>query len=293
MGEYLYYKLLGRNQIRLPNGKGVIQKTGLGWVISGQVELKPTKREKTVCHITNHALSEQLTKFWDLEECEPRRHLSAEDKQCEQYFATTTTRDEQGRYIVRLPFNNKTEMLGETYNRALKRFHALERRLQIDSNLKQQYKEFIDEYRKLGHMSAAKQTTNCDGFYLPHHAVIKTTSNTTKLRVVFDGSAKSTSGLSLNDTLLVGPTIQDDLFQQVVRFRIHQYVLTADIEKMFRQIKIHPEDAKFQKILWRDNPNEPIKTFTLDTVTYGTASAPFLAVRTLKQLARDEGHRTR
>ncbi|XP_076658716.1 uncharacterized protein LOC143362429 [Halictus rubicundus] len=290
LGEYLYYKLLGRNQIRLPNGKGVIQKTGLGWVISGQVELKPTKREKTVCHITNHALSEQLTKFWDLEECEPRRHLSAEDKQCEQYFATTTTRDEQGRYIVRLPFNNKTEMLGETYNRALKRFQALERRLQIDSNLKQQYKEFIDEYRKLGHMSAAKQTTNCDGFYLPHHAVIKTTSNTTKLRVVFDGSAKPTSGLSLNDTLLVGPTIQDDLFQLVVRFRVHQYVLTADIEKMFRQIKIHPEDTKFQKILWRDNPNEPIKTFTLDTVTYGTASAPFLAVRALKQLARDEGH---
>ena len=66
-----------------------------------------------------------------------------------------------------------------------------------------------------------------DGFYLAHHAVFKETSSTTKLRVVFDGSVKSTSGNSLNDILMTGPTIQDDLFTLLIRFRTHNYVITA------------------------------------------------------------------
>ena len=56
-------------------------------------------------------------------------------------------------------------------------------------------------------------------FYLPHHAVIKLSSSTTQTRVVFDASAKSSSGISLNDTLMVGPTIQDDLFSIMIRSR--------------------------------------------------------------------------
>ncbi|XP_076397868.1 uncharacterized protein LOC143266117 [Megachile rotundata] len=125
------------------------------------------------------------------------------------------------------------------------------------------------------------------GYYLPHHAVIKSTSLTTKVRVVFDGSAKTSTGISLNDTLMVGPTIQEDIFSLITRFRSHTYVLTADVEKMYRQIKVHPEDAIFQKILWRKNPKDAIKTYRLDTVTYGTACAPFLAIRALQQLASD------
>ncbi|GFV78761.1 integrase catalytic domain-containing protein [Trichonephila clavipes] len=53
-------------------------------------------------------------------------------------------------------------------------------------------------------------------------------------------------------------------------------------------IWINPDQRKLQRILWRENMDEPIKTFELSTVTYGTTSAPFLATRTLKQLALDE-----
>ncbi|XP_017797085.1 PREDICTED: uncharacterized protein LOC108578295, partial [Habropoda laboriosa] len=126
------------------------------------------------------------------------------------------------------------------------------------------------------------------GHYLPHHAVRKESSATTKIQVVFDASAKGTTGISLNDALLTGPTIQDTLFSILLRFRSHTYVITADIEKMYRQIKVHHDDRKFQKILWRESMDKPIKTFELNTVTYGTASAPFLAVRCLRQLAEDE-----
>ena len=76
------------------------------------------------------------------------------------------------------------------------------------------------------------------GFYLPHHGVVKTTSLTTKTRVVFDGSCKSSTNISLNDALMVGPTIQDDLFSTFTRFRTFTYALTADIEQMYRQFKL-------------------------------------------------------
>lgn len=125
------------------------------------------------------------------------------------------------------------------------------------------------------------------GYYLPHHAVIKDRSLTTKARVVFDGLAKSSTGLSLNDMLMAGPTIQDDIFSLLLRFRGHQYVLPGDIKKIYRQFKVREEDRKYQRIPWRDNSGT-IATYELNTVTFGLSPAPFLATRCLHQLAEEE-----
>ena len=85
--------------------------------------------------------------------------------------------------------------------------------------------------------------------FLPHHAVFKESSTTTKTRVVFDASTRGTTGVSLNDILMVGPTIQQDLLPIILRFRMHRYVMTDDISKMYRQIRVHPEDYDLQHIL--------------------------------------------
>ncbi|XP_062542481.1 uncharacterized protein LOC134210452 [Armigeres subalbatus] len=126
-----------------------------------------------------------------------------------------------------------------------------------------------------------------DCYFLPHHAVYKESSSSTKIRVVFDASAKTTSGLSLNDALGVGPTVQNDLITILLRFCCYPVVLTADIPKMYRQVQVHKDDRKYQRILWLNTNNE-MATFRLTTVTYGCASAPYLATRTLLQLAKDE-----
>ncbi|XP_011859009.1 PREDICTED: uncharacterized protein LOC105556522 [Vollenhovia emeryi] len=125
-----------------------------------------------------------------------------------------------------------------------------------------------------------------EGFYMPHHAVIKSSSSTTRVRVVFDASAKTSNGTSLNDRLMVGPTIQDTLFVHLIRFRTYKYVLTADIEKMYRQILLHEDDQMYQRILWRQN--DQIKTLQLNTLTFGVSSSPYLAIRTIQKLADDE-----
>lgn len=122
-------------------------------------------------------------------------------------------------------------------------------------------------------------------FYLPHHCVFKETSTTTKIRIVFDGSCKSDTGVSLNDILLVGPVVQSDLIALLARFRTFKYVFTADVVKMYRQILVNNDQTSLQCILWRENTKEPVSTYELRTITYGTASASYLATRCLKYLA--------
>ncbi|XP_053690905.1 uncharacterized protein LOC128739442 [Sabethes cyaneus] len=65
--------------------------------------------------------------------------------------------------------------------------------------------------------------------------------------------------------------------------------MTADIEKMYRQIMVHQDDRQFQQTLWRNDASEPLKAFQLNIITYGTSCAPFLATRVLNQLADDDG----
>ncbi|XP_052755148.1 uncharacterized protein LOC128201625 [Galleria mellonella] len=122
-------------------------------------------------------------------------------------------------------------------------------------------------------------------YFLPHHGVYREHSSTTKLRVVFDASAATSSGVSLNDIQQVGPPLQRDLVDILLRFRQHRYTACADVEKMYRQCLLNELQRDLQLIVWRDNPSEPLGIYRLNTVTYGTASAPFLSVRCLKQLA--------
>ncbi|XP_049294153.1 uncharacterized protein LOC125769462 [Anopheles funestus] len=127
---------------------------------------------------------------------------------------------------------------------------------------------------------------------MPHHAVLRPSSSSTKLRVVFDGSAKAApSDVALNQALMVGATVQNDIFVILIRFRKHVIVFTADISKMYRQIKVVPAHSCFQRIFWRTDPALPLRVLELTTVTYGTACAPFLATRCLLQLSYDEAMR--
>lgn len=285
IGAGLFWHLLCVGQHKAGNHL-LWQKTQLGWVLGGQISW-PSEGYSRIqkCHLsTNRELSEQLERFWKVEEI-VADHIDDTDE-CDAYFRATTRQDESDRYIVKIPFNEQVHRLGSSRQQAENRFKSLERKLVKQSQLREQYIEFIAEYERLGHMSRIPTETVDEktSFYLPHHAVTKAESTTTKLRVVFDGSAKSSTGISLNDTQKVGPTVQSELVEILLRFRTHRYVLSADIAKMYRQILVDSEQRRFQRILWRSNPDHPIETFELNTVTYGTASAPYLATRVLQEV---------
>ncbi|XP_063931843.1 uncharacterized protein LOC135143832 [Zophobas morio] len=126
-------------------------------------------------------------------------------------------------------------------------------------------------------------------YYIPHHCVLKPASLSTKLRVVFKATARSSNQTSLNEHLLIGPKLQREICIILLNFRLHTYVLTANIKMMYRQILINPVQCNFQRIIWRFTPEQPIQDYRLKTLTYGTSSAPYLAIRTLLQLSEQDG----
>ncbi|XP_017797043.1 PREDICTED: uncharacterized protein LOC108578262, partial [Habropoda laboriosa] len=297
IGAGLFWKLLCIGQQRVDSSDLVWQKTRLGWVLGGSVIslISPHPTNRSTCHsVMTTDLNRTISQFWEIEEVQPSsiETSGSSTDPSETHFDLTTTRDETGRYIVKIPFNSKLGELGQSRTQAKNRLLGMERRFSKNLELNRLYTEFMTEYNTLGHMTQlTDQKVICTepNFYLPHHAVFKQ-SSTTKIRVVFDGSAKGSSGVSLNDAQLVGPTVQSDLFSILIRFRKHRFVLSADIEKMYRQILVHPEHRNFQRILWRPSGNAPIKVYQLNTVTYGTASASFLATRVLKQIGLDHAH---
>lgn len=134
----------------------------------------------------------------------------------------------------------------------MRRLFALERRFTRNSKLQEEYIKFMDDYLAQNHMSpAAKETQASEVYILPHQAVIRSESLTTKLRVVFDASAETSLSTSLNDKLIAGPNLQNDLIDILLRFRTYDYVITADIAMMYRQILVDQQDRALQRILWR------------------------------------------
>ena len=210
--------------------------TVFGWIASGKhPESQPTHSKITSSLCVNNTFD--FRKFWELEEILPVKTQTAEKIACEQHFQETT-RVENNRFVVQMPFRADVKPFGDTYLQAKRRFLSLEKRLQSDPQLKEGYCNFIHEFAELEHIEPVPiddiHKPNEEINFLPHHCVQKAKSTTTKLRVVFDGSAKPDNGTSLNSSLMVGPTIQQDLFSLLVRFLLHRVALTADIAKMYR-----------------------------------------------------------
>ena len=119
----------------------------------------------------------------------------------------------------------------------------------------QEFSTVIEEYHDLGHADvvpvADLQKPSREVFYLSMHAVRKEQSTTTKIRAVFDASAKSSTGISLNDTLLVGPTVHSSLLDVLLKFRIHRVALTTDVSKMYRAVNLAMSDRDLHRFVWR------------------------------------------
>ncbi|XP_031635226.1 uncharacterized protein LOC116348388, partial [Contarinia nasturtii] len=266
----------------------IAQNTEFGWIVSGATS-KVSPSPQILSMITNVELDDKLSKFFNNEEFVEVDALSLteEESMCEDHYTRTHFRDENGRFVVSLPFKNGLEKpdLGDSRRIAIASLLSLERRFISKPDLKIRYSEFLNEYISAGHMREVKNY-HPDSYYLPHHCVLKE-STTTKLRVVFNASQTTSNGKSLNEQLALGPMDQNDMVSILMRWRKHRVAFTADLEKMYRQILVNDSQTHLQRILWRESPRASIKEFELRTVTYGTANAPFLAIRTLKQLSID------
>jgi hypothetical protein len=149
----------------------------------------------------------------------------------EQFASNITFQD--GRYEVSLPWRNPLAAISLNYQLSLKRLRSLLRRLRQNRNLLVEYNRIMHDQLKEDIIEIVEDAQSAETeriHYLPHHAVIRYDKDTTKLRIVYDASAKS-EGLSLNDCLYVGPKFNQKIIEILLRFRVHPIVLTSDIEK--------------------------------------------------------------
>lgn len=264
----------------------VAQATTFGYTISGTIKGEPNQSSiATFNHVaikneSSKCLDDLLRKFWEEEELPEERIFSEAEMRAEEFFEKTTMRAENGRFIVRLPLINDNPELGDSRRAAVERFYQLERRLDRNKELREQYCAAMMEAIDLNQMRiATAEERAANGYYIPHHPITK------RFRIVKDGSCVTTNGKSVNDIQLAGPNLQEKLPHIIMRFRFHKHVLSADIRKMFLQILLNQEDLKYHKIFWRFNKNEPLREYVLLTVTFGMKASPYLANKCMFKLA--------
>ena len=228
--------------IREQDDEPIASLSSLGWLISGN--FPPLDLNAQIYSLALHCatiapLDDLLQRFWKIEEVPRKVFYTADEQECENHFLATHSRNADGRYIVRLPFkvdDDPSRSLGDSYTAAFRSLLRMETRFLKDEKLKVAYLEFMQEYEIMNHMiisaQAPAQKRLKDAFFLPHHGVWKESSTTTKLRIVFNGSARTSSGRSLNDLLHSGPNHLSNIIDLICRWRIYQFAFSAEIEKM-------------------------------------------------------------
>ena len=247
-------------------------------VITDAVDGAPTDQQ-------DNLLSQALKCFWDNETIgiydgtteEPARLFLPEIN-----FDGT-------RYEVSLPWKNEHPDIPDHLHLCNERLKYLHQRLSKKPSILREYNNTITEQSSRGIIevvpnldmpaeSKGKPNHQSPFHYLPHHAVIRQDKQTTKVRIVYDGSAKSTSTpFSLNDCLMTGPNLIPKLFNILVKFRWNIVAVTADIEKAFLMIGIRPSDRDMLRFLWFNNPEQPdseVTHFRFTRLVFGLRPSP-------------------
>ena len=230
--------------------------------------------------VRNETLDGTLKTFWELESLGIKPRTLYEEFQ-EQISFTNE------RYEVNLPCKRLHPLLPDNYQLSRKRLENRLERLRHEPEDLREYDSVIKEQLHRGIVEIVENLSEGEVgkvHYIPHHAVIRRDKLTTKLRVVYDASAKS-DGVALNDCLYAGPPLAENIFDVLLRFRVNQVALTGDIEKAFLMVGIAEEDRdvlRFLRVDDIDNPSPEILVLRFTRVVFGVSSSTFLLNATIK-----------
>ena len=146
-----------------------------------------------------------------------------------------------------------------------------------------EYDKIIEDQLKAGIVervpgNETKLPDNVGTHYSKHHPVVRQDKDTTKVRIVYNGSDKlGSQELILNDCLETGPNYIPHLFDMLVRFRSNPIAITADIEKVFLMVSIKNEHKDMLRFLWFDDPySDDLSTIVLrfNRLMFGLRPSP-------------------
>ncbi|GFT44322.1 integrase catalytic domain-containing protein [Trichonephila clavipes] len=193
----------------------------------------------------------------------------------------TGEREDEGRYIVSIPWIEGNEKLEDHYSLAKGRLEKTVKTLKFTGRLFDYEQVFVD-WEKEGIIEKIAQDEPKNGgkfHYLSHRPVFKE-SFTTEIRPVFDGSAHHGKSCSLNECVEKGPNLIEMI--PAIRFRLGKIGVISDIRKAFLQISLHENDMNFLRFLWWEGGySEKAVFYRHRRVVFGISRSPFLLAAVL------------
>ena len=297
IGADYYWSLVEGTVVRGAPWEPVALATKLGYVLSGPTMIVSNRDNGNTVNLTathvlkveasvvgQDELASELGKFWDYES------LGIRDKGSSLYDKFVSEVEfTEGRYQVQLPFKEDHELLPDNFALCRSRLVSLLKRLKLKPEMLKHYDDVIQDQQQQGIVEPVDQGVN-NGVgkvhYIPHHEVIRADKDTTKLRIVYDASARSGKNTSsLNDCLYAGPPLSPLIYDILLRFRAHKTALIGDIEKAFLNVSVHPKDRDYLRFLWVDDitsshPN--LQVYRFARVAFGVSASPFLLNATIR-----------
>jgi hypothetical protein len=271
--------IMPRQMIKGNRGEPYAMRTLLGWTLNGPIKRTCEKGRMTSHFIGCKELGEKVDRFWKLEASglyEEEKEMSIQDKTVVKRWSDTAV-VENGHYQLPIPFSQETPCLPKNKHMAETRLTSLRRKLEKNSSLKDKYCEGMEDLLRKGYAvkvpEAEIQRDDGKVWYLPHHPVVN--PNKEKIRIVFDCAAQY-RGISLNDEALQGPDLTNKLVGVLVRYRLREVAFMADIQGMFHQVKVAPQDQDVLRFLWwpEGNMNQVPEVYRMTVHLFGGKWSP-------------------
>ncbi|KAG1661284.1 Cyclin-dependent kinase 8 [Nymphon striatum] len=280
IGQDLFWSLMNGNNFRVNDCNVVAQESVFGWVLSGSSN-GGTCSGITLLNISD--IPDNVVKsFWDLESIGVEDSEPASDAVLKQ-FCSTVEQAESGRYKVTLPWKKDPPDLLNNKKMAEHMLDRLNKKLDKDPNLKSGYTKALQEMEdnefivEIDKVKVAKNNV----FYLPHHPHVRESSESTKIRPVFNASFKGSNNVSLNDCLEQGPNLNPTVSEVLIRFRRWRFAVSADVRKAFLQVELNENDQDVHRFLLRSDSGET-REMKFVRVTFGINCSPFLLSATIR-----------
>lgn len=278
-----------QHEVRIGDaGQPVAIKTHFGWTLTGTITSLVPASEHHVMHISRSVTDEDelgilVQKWWNTDlfgtTHAEKKPMSNEDRRAVQILERTAELVD-GHVEAPLLWKDDEVSLPENRLGALRRLERTEKSLLKNPEKAKKYQDAIESYVTLGHARKLQDSEvsqpSSKRWYLPHHAVYNP-NKPEKIRVVFDAAAKF-DGTSLNDNLLTGPDLLQDLPGLLIRFRERLVAIAGDIDQMFHQVQIVPRDRPALSFLWRNmEQNRPPDTYEMNKAIFGAKCSPAIA----------------
>ena len=276
--EYAKIKTATKPRVGQP-GEPVAELTRFGWTL-----MSPGTEDDLTKTLFTKSSVEDYRKLCDMDVLGLGNQLDGEGAVYHD-FKDQLTQSPEGWYETGLLWKPNTDGLPNNKAGSLARLGKLVQKLESKPELFQQYCEIIKDQEKQGIIEKVTREPEGREFYLPHKPVVRESAESTKVRIVYDASAKANDdSLSLNDCLETGPPLQNLVWNILVRNRFKPVALAADLKQAFLQIRIQKKDRDALRFHWisEENPRE-IEVYRFTRALFGLNQSPFLLGGTLEQ----------